>query len=88
VLLEWAKSNRVGTIYTSINLHRESVVDKIMAKRNIFFFKKRHLPDFIVLIFRRNCKKSLKMNINAKSKISLDTKCNGDIDVMAHYNFS
>lgn len=65
-------------------------MDKITEKRNNFLpkKKKKSLLDFIVLMFKTNCKKTLKMNVSAKSRISLDTKCNGDIGFMADYNFT
>lgn len=47
--------------------------------------KKKRLA--IVLSFKKSAKNPLKINIHAKRKISLDTKCSGDIGVRAEYYF-
>lgn len=47
--------------------------------------KKKRLA--IVLSFKKSAKNPLKISICAKRKISLDTKCSGDIGVRTEYYF-
>lgn len=60
-------------------------MDKITQKRSIFLEEKK--KPLVVLSFKKSAKNPLKINISAKRKISLDTKCSEDIGVMAEYSF-
>lgn len=59
-------------------------MDEIPQKRSIFLKKK---PSDSLIFKEKVQKNPLKINISAKRKISLDTKCSGDIGVMAEYCF-